>query len=118
MALFRCSSGGTSGGWTYKGSMTGSSVSTQNITISDLTVGKKYHIFSTCGSASASGATSNATLTAVSGSSNLTTENTVDGNANAYYGGIVEQSFTATATSAVFKRLSTATKQGYLLYEE
>jgi len=118
MEMANGSGGGVSGGWTFKGSLTGSSVSTQNITISDLTVGKKYHIFSTCGSASASGATKNATLTAVSGSSNLTTENTVDGSANTYYGGIVEQSFTATATSAVFKRLSTTTKQGYILYEE
>lgn len=96
-----------------------SEASGSSLSLSGLTVGKKYHLFVTSGSGNnAATAKSNATVSASSGVSDFTVEGSVDGVISGYYGGLAHHTFTATATSATFTKSATTNNIGYMLFEE
>lgn len=105
------------GGWTQVDSA--SEKSGSSLSISGLTVGKTYHLFTTSGSGNnASAAKTNATVSASSGASDFAVVGSVDGVVSGYYGGLAHQTFKATATTATFTKSASANAVGYMLFVE
>lgn len=109
--------GAGGGGWTQVDSA--SETSGSSLSISGLTVGKTYHLFTTSGSGNnASAAKTNAAVSASSGVSDFTVVGSVDGVVSGYYGGLAHQTFKATATTATFTKSASANAVGYMLFVE
>lgn len=104
-------------GWQHIATAYDSDQSGTTFVLSGFTVGKKYHLFTTCGGGSAANALDFSKITPSSGATDFSDDSIQGAASGSVYSGMHHNTFKATSTTITFSK-SNSRRLGYMLFVE